>query len=192
VKQTTTTGGGTLTIQSVPTNAVIILDGVSQGTTPKSIQNLKAGPHTVMLSYPGHNNWTGTVTISEGTTMPITITLVAKDLTPSGTLTIVSIPSGTGSLVIRSTPEGANVYFNGERLGVTPLTLSNVTPGVHRILLTYSGYFDYQETVQVSAGDQATVAAQMTGGQASPGFEGVFALIAFGAILILWRLPRGF
>jgi hypothetical protein len=100
VKQTAATGGGTLTIQSVPTNAVIILDGVGQGTTPKSIQNLKAGPHTVMLSYPGYSDWTGTVTISEGKTMPITITLVAKDLTPSGTITIVPIPSGTGSLVM--------------------------------------------------------------------------------------------
>jgi PEGA domain. len=82
------------------------------------------------------------------------------------------------------------VYLNGERVGVTPVTLSNVTPGIHRILLTYSGYSDYQETVQVSVGAQSVVTAQMTGQQASPGFEGIVALIAVGAILILWHSRR--
>lgn len=190
VHQTTATGGGTLTIQSIPTNATIRLDGVSQGTTPKSISNLKAGPHTVILSYAGYNDWTGTVTILEGATMPITITLVAAALTPSSSPSFPMFPSGSGTLTIRSSPEGATVYLDGERLGVTPLTLPNVTPGVHRILLTYSGYSDYQETVQVSAGAESMVAAQLTGGQASPGFEGVFALVAIGVILILWRLRR--
>jgi hypothetical protein len=190
MQQTTTTGGGTLTINSNPTNALIHLDGVAQGTTPKSILNLKAGPHTVMLSYPGYNDWTGTVTIVAGATMPITISLVAEGLTPSGTPTLIYPPSATGSLVVRSAPEGANVYLDGEGRGVTPLTLTNITPGTHRILLTHPGYLDYQETVQVSAAGENTVAAQMEVGQASPGFEGVFALVALGAILILWRFRR--
>jgi hypothetical protein len=74
---------------------------------------------------------------------------------------------------------------------VTPLTHSNVTFGVHSILLTYSGYSDCQETVQAAVGAESMIAAQMTGGQVSPRFEGVFAPIVFGAILILWRLRRG-
>jgi PEGA domain./PKD domain. len=187
---TTATGGGTLTIQSIPTNAAIRLDGVDQGMTPKSIPNLKAGAHTVIVSYPGYHDWTGTVTVVAGATMPITITLIAKSGTPFGTPPATVSPSGTGSLIVQSVPEGANVYLNGERVGVTPVTLSNVTPGIHRILLTYSGYSDYQETVQVSVGAQSVVTAQMTGQQASPGFEGIVALIAVGAILILWHSRR--
>ncbi len=189
-QQTTATGGGTLSIQSNPTHAAIRLDGIDQGTTPKSVPNLKAGTHTVTLSYPGYNDWTGTVTIVTGATMPITITLIAKSGTSPGTLPATASPSGTGTLVVRSTPDGANVYLDGTRLGVTPLTLSTVTPGTHRILLTHSGYTDYEETVQVSIGAESEVAAEMTTVQASPGFEGIFALISVGAILILWRSRR--
>ena len=190
VQQTTATGGGTLTIQSIPTNAEIRLDGVAEGTTPKSIPNLKAGPHTIVLSYPGYNDWTGTVTIVAGGTMPITINLIPKSGTPSGTPTSSSPLSGTGSLVIRSTPEGATVYLNGESRGVTPLTLINIPPGTHRILLTHPGYSDYQEVVQVSAGAQSMVTAQMETGQKSPGFEAGLALVALVGILILWRSSR--
>jgi PKD repeat protein len=189
-QQTTATGAGTLTIQSIPTNAAIRLDGIDQGTTPKSVPNLKAGAHTVTLSYPGYNDWTGTVTIVTGATMPITITLIAKSGTSSGTLPATIAPSGTGTLAIRSAPDGANVYLDGERLGVTPLILSTVTPGTHRVLLTHSGYADYEETVQVSIGAESEVAAEMTAAQASPGFEGICAVIAVGAILILWRSRR--
>ena len=98
--------------------------------------------------------------------------------------------SGTGSLVIRSTPEGATVYLNGESRGVTPLTLINIPPGTHRILLTHPGYSDYQEVVQVSAGAQSMVTAQMETGQKSPGFEAGLALVALVGILILWRSSR--
>jgi PKD repeat protein len=191
LQQTTATGGGTLNIISIPENAIIGLDGIAQGTTPKSIQNVKAGSHTITLSYPGYNEWTGTVTVVAGGTMPITITLVAqKAMTLPGSPGTTILPSGTGSLIIQSTPTGANVYLDGEGRGMTPLTLRNVTPGTHRLLLTSSGFSDYQETIQLSAGSQHTVTAQMVAGQASPGFEAMIALTAFFAVLILWRSRR--
>jgi len=191
LQQTTATLGGSLNIISIPENAAIGLDGIAQGTTPKSIQNVKAGSHTITLSYPGYNEWTGTVTVVAGGTMPITITLIAqKVMTLPGSPGTTILPSGTGSLIIQSTPTGANVYLDGEGRGMTPLTLSNVTPGTHRLLLTYSGYSDYKETVQLSAGAQHTVTAHMVAGQASPGFEATIALTAFFAVLVLWRSRR--
>jgi len=98
LQQTTATGGGTLNIISIPENAAIGLDGIAQGTTPKSIQNVKAGSHTITLSYPGYNEWTGTVTVVAGGTMPITITLVAqKAMTLPGSFGTTIPPSGTAS-----------------------------------------------------------------------------------------------
>lgn len=39
----------------------------------------------------------------------------------------------TGAIEVRSTPPGATVVFRGRRRGVTPLTLSDVAPGIHDV-----------------------------------------------------------
>jgi len=41
----------------------------------------------------------------------------------------------TGSLSVKSTPDGAQVILDGKPRGVTPLTLSDVSPGKHDVVL---------------------------------------------------------
>ena len=64
----------------------------------------------------------------------------------------------TGRLEIVSDPAGAGVKVNGRDLGVTPLTLPDLKPGDHQIVLT-RGNSTVRRTVTVTAGGNALVTA---------------------------------
>ncbi len=59
----------------------------------------------------------------------------------------------TGTLTVVSNPPTATVTLNGGRVGTTPLTLSNVTPGTHAVRLGLDGFLDEALTVTVRAGE---------------------------------------
>jgi hypothetical protein len=61
-----------------------------------------------------------------------------------------------GSIDIKSTPAGANVYLDGEDTGdITPYIVTNITPGSHTIKLEFFHYKYRGETITVNA-DQTT------------------------------------
>ena len=47
-----------------------------------------------------------------------------------------SVPATVGELRVSSTPAGARVLVDGRDRGITPLTLTDVSPGVHDVTLT--------------------------------------------------------
>lgn len=56
-------------------------------------------------------------------------------------LAIQEKPSQDGvSLSVDSSPRGATVYLNGERVGTTPVSLSGFPPGSYRLELSLDGY----------------------------------------------------
>ena len=64
----------------------------------------------------------------------------------------------TGTLQVNSTPTGARIWLDGSDTGkVTNTTLSDISPGIHRIKLVKEGYIDSEEQAPVSAGQTATV-----------------------------------
>jgi len=68
-----------------------------------------------------------------------------------------------GAIEVQSTPEGAEVYLNGEHTGeATNCVLDDIEPGEHSIKLTLSGYWDWESNVTVKAGDTAFVHALFT------------------------------
>jgi hypothetical protein len=70
--------------------------------------------------------------------------------------TTVTTPSPTqsnlGSISVYSSPLGANVLIDGRYYGTTPANLTDIQPGNHIIRLTLSGYYDYEGTIYVLAG----------------------------------------
>lgn len=63
-----------------------------------------------------------------------------------------------GSIDVRSTPEGARIYLDGSDTGkVTNSKLENINPGTHTVTLKLQGYNDYTTTVNISAGQTASV-----------------------------------
>ncbi|CAN5779679.1 hypothetical protein BH24ACI5_BH24ACI5_05870 [soil metagenome] len=59
--------------------------------------------------------------------------------------------AATGSVVVRSTPPGANVTIEGRWRGRTPLTLDKLAFGAHQIRVVQSGYAVATEEVTLSA-----------------------------------------
>jgi formylglycine-generating enzyme required for sulfatase activity len=71
----------------------------------------------------------------------------------------------TGTIRVESNPEGASIRLDGTDTGqTTPATLESINPGSHTIKLEKQGYWPYETTVQVAAGQQAQVSAALEQG----------------------------
>lgn len=57
--------------------------------------------------------------------------------------------AATEVVLVRSTPEGATVLIDDEEKGVTPLLVSGLSMGRHRITLQMAGYQDQQRLIHV-------------------------------------------
>lgn len=170
---------GYILVSSTPAGASIYLDGVYQGKTSSGTQyditGVSPGAHTVLLKLAGYQDYSSVVTVSAGQ-----IVTVSPTLTPS------TQPSTTGSVQVSSSPTGAETYLDNVFQGYTPLTLQNVAPGSHVVLLKLAGYSDWQTTTQVTAGQvtqlSATLAPVPT---TAPTTTGGLPIACFGALACL-------
>jgi hypothetical protein len=60
-------------------------------------------------------------------------------------------PAGTGTITVRSTPPGALVTVDGERAGLTPVTVPDLSYGAHDVLVARPGYVPSRERVELTA-----------------------------------------
>ncbi len=76
----------------------------------------------------------------------------------------------TGALIVASRPLGAHVSFDGHVVGDTPVLVTNVTPGEHRIELTVDGkaYQPWSSSVVIAAGHQEKLLGVLTPATATP------------------------
>ena len=75
---------------------------------------------------------------------------------------VVSSTPTTGTLRVFSSPSGATVELDGFVVGTTPLTEEDVTPGIHTVRVSRSGYATETRQVVVSAGQTATISVTLT------------------------------
>ena len=132
----------------------------------------------------GEGRWSGTLTsgayIFEARKAGHRTAKLSKQITsaqPQQSYTLAAPTPIVGTVVIASTPVGANVAIDDEVVGTTPMKLDKVFVGNHTLKLSKSGYSDYTKTITVSEGKTATVTATLTkgGGNANiGGFDMVF------------------
>ncbi len=74
-------------------------------------------------------------------------------------------PAGAALLLIEATPGGAQAYIDDEPVGTTSsqgrLKLSRLAPGTHRVRLSFPGYQDYEQSVELVTGKTVKVAANL-------------------------------
>jgi hypothetical protein len=93
--------------------------------------------------------------------------------------------------MITSSPSGADAYLDNQYKGITPLTLTGVSPGTHTVTLKVNGYADWTGTVQVNSGQTTSVTATMTAVPTptpTPTRTGLLpfaGIVAFGIVAIL-------
>ncbi len=68
-----------------------------------------------------------------------------------------------GQLTIDSTPQGAQVQIDGksDTTWVTPLTLTNIQPGQHSVIVSKTGYSGDSRTLNVASGNRATTVVHL-------------------------------
>ena len=138
---------GSINIKSTPAGATILLDGMNKGTSPVTLSGISTGSHTVILKKSGYSDSSTSVTIADGQTASVSVTL--------------NIQSTTGSINIISTPAGATILLDGMNKGTTPATLTGISPGSHTAVLKKNGYTDSSNSVTVSSGQTASLSVTL-------------------------------
>jgi hypothetical protein len=146
------TAMGTLDVQSSPAGVQVFIDGEERGQTPARL-SLKAGAHILELRGRGVPRVT-----------PINVTAGGQ---VSQYIEFADTPM-TGQLQVQSQPAGAKVQVDGVDRGVAPVTVSNLTPGNHEVVLQ-SGAGSVKQVVNVQAGGTASIVAPIAADPAAAG-----------------------
>jgi hypothetical protein len=133
---------GTVVIESNPRGADVFVDGASKGLTPLTIA-LSPGKHALELRRRG-----------------VPPRQIALDVSPGEQLKQqidLSNARAVGTLVVTTNPKGARVLVDGKERGVTPLTLSDLSPGAHAVVLDDRTEGSVRRDVQIQAGESVTL-----------------------------------
>jgi eukaryotic-like serine/threonine-protein kinase len=159
---------GKVFVTSTPQGAQVTVDGRSDPdwVTPRTLEGLAAGTHTLILSKEGFSSAHRTVSVSAGRTQPLNVDLAtlnsptvpgrtAKPPSPQQPEeTPATSDNSNGVLVIQTVPPGIEVAIDGNSAGRSPVR-QVVSPGDHTVKLLQSGVEIYSGTVQVKAGQVA-------------------------------------
>ncbi len=143
---------GTLVVQSNPAGVPVFVDGEDKGQTPARV-SVKAGAHIVELRRGG---------------VPRVINVVVNaGAEVSHTVEFANTPE-TGSLKVESQPAGAKVFIDGTDRGVAPVTVTDLVPGDHEVLLQ-TPLASARHVVSVQAGGTASLVAPVAAAIANGG-----------------------
>jgi serine/threonine protein kinase len=156
---------GRVVIRTRPAGARVEIGGRNRGESPATVTDLPYGQHTVRVSRGGYATEQRRVTLSArrpAATVDVTLRRTAAPAAAAparGTRQ----PAATfvGTLVVESRPVGAKVFLDGRGIGVTPLTLSDVSVGSHVVRLDLAGYQRWSTSIRVVAGQRERVAASL-------------------------------
>ncbi len=124
-----------LKIVSEPSASTVFLDEKHVGETPLSIRIWMGGKHIIKVTKNGHNDFEQSIEMQFGTTREINAELVPKLL---------------WGLTVKSDPEGADVYLDGQMKGVTPLRLDKVKKGTINLEIKKNHYSTVKRNLVVN------------------------------------------
>ncbi len=140
-----------LRVISYPSGALVTVNGQPLGLTPLEI-TLAPGRYRVEISRFGYEEWSQTVTLSQG-----------AEITLEAQLALSSFfrPLGrTARLRILSDPEEADVFINSAYAGQTPLSLE-IKPGRYRVVVSKATYETWAQTIELKADSDVTLEAPL-------------------------------
>jgi len=138
-------GQGELVVQTRPVSARVSVDGEDRGVTPVTIA-LPAGAHVLEVQ----------VGKSEPRVIPLTIQVGVQT---AQYIELQNVPT-TGGLDIRSDPPGARITIDGQNRGTSPVTIRDLPPGDHNVVLEANGR-KVTQSVRIEAGITAQLVVPM-------------------------------
>ena len=137
---------GTLSIDSNPRGAQAYVDGQFVGYTPVRF-GTRSGTHEVEVRQDGYETFRTSVNLAGGQITPVNATL--------------SQVQRNGTVRFTSQPEGAQVFVDGQYIGVTPTAQNTFAEGTYQVRFSRSGYQDATSSFTVRAGANQTVNADL-------------------------------
>ncbi|MCK4641720.1 MAG: PEGA domain-containing protein [Candidatus Marinimicrobia bacterium] len=125
-------GVGVIKIVTVPTQAMVYIDGIKLGLTPFKSEELKAGEYTIKITKQGYLDHEQTFSVEAEQTNSLGISLKRMN-----------------SISINSKPKGAALYLNDELKGTTPFK-SELPSGNYALKLTKVGYADWEQEIAIN------------------------------------------
>jgi hypothetical protein len=143
---------GTLVVQSNPAGVQVFVDGKDQGPTPARF-SVPVGPHILEL---------------RGRGVPRVINVnVTAGAEVSQYLEFANTPE-TGSLRVETQPAGAKVIVDGTDRGVAPVTINELLPGDHEVVLQ-TPIASARHVVSVQAGGTASLVTPVAAASTAAG-----------------------
>jgi hypothetical protein len=147
------TSEGTLVMNTNPQGAHLFVDGVERGITPVTVA-LKPGAHALEIRADG----------APPRLMPITITAGSQ---ASQYIELPKTASQVGQLQVRTEPAGAKVTVDGIARGIAPVTVAELTPGEHAVVLD-GDQGSVKQTVTIEAGVTASLTVPLGAPEGTP------------------------
>ena len=135
-----------ITIDSIPDNASVLVDGKAVGSTPTTLE-LLAGDHNIELKAERFKPWR---------------TRLAVEANHPQVLDTVRLQPADGTLTLQTNPSGANVMLSNTFAGQTPTKLNLSANTTHLIQLSKAGYKTEIRKVTVGSAASKTLSVKLT------------------------------
>jgi hypothetical protein len=136
----------TLSLQTSPVGALVSINGEARGATPLSL-SLPAGAYQVKLLAPTGQERVIDVTLKAGESVVQQIEWAAAPAPVTPT---------TGALHVVTDPPGQVVFVDDARRGNSPLTVSDLSAGEHRLVVS-SETGSYRRPITIVSGETLSV-----------------------------------
>lgn len=135
-----TSNSATLELDSEPSGAEVLLNGIPRGHTPCLVERIQSGDGTLELRLDGFHTHSQDMRFGPGQRESITVKL---DPIPAK-LSIVTIPTG------------ARIYVNNQFRGESPVDLADLPPGGYRLRAELRGHISMARTVELVQAQEVT------------------------------------
>ena len=151
---------GQLRVESDPPGATVLVDGVSRGTTPLTVADLRPGPREIVLQTAAGSR-RHTVSIQAGATSSLNAPAPAPSASKTRTkVTSVGIDTPPGLVSLNASP-WAELWIDGRRVGETPLANVSVPAGEHEVVFRHPQLGEKRQALTVNPGARLRLSVEM-------------------------------
>ena len=137
--------GGAISVRSDPPGARIFIDGEDRGATPTEVRGVKPGLRSVALMLPNYVPIDQEVSVEADGKAAVRLALKRK----------------TGTLSVRSLPKGAQLLIDGNKKGITPLSLDEFPTGTYLAALELKNHKRWEQTIEIGYGKTTKLDPQL-------------------------------
>jgi serine/threonine protein kinase len=162
---------GTITVESSPAGAAVVVNGDWRGRTPLKLEKLPFARYNVRVVREGYAPASNAVALSVGEptqTLSFRLQQTRRPAAPERRASASDAPAPasstgtfTGSIYVDSRPRGARVSIDGKSVGVTPLRVGDVRIGTRIVRLELPDYRIWSSTARVAAGQESRVTGSL-------------------------------